>query len=325
MPDFLNIIFMEHEVWMWLVFLALIAVALFVDLGLFHKEDREINIRESLTLTAGYIILGLLFGIFVWYQLGHDDGIDYYTGFIIEKSLSVDNLFVMSVIFTALSIPRKYQHRVLFWGIMGVIILRGIMIALGSALVHEFEEVLYVFAIFLIFTGIKLLFVKDDENHEDDVLNNPIIKFLNKHFRVTGIHGNKFFIKLPVAGTEKVARHITPLFIALVTIEFADVIFAVDSVPAIFAITTDPYIVYTSNIFAILGLRALYFSLSAMIERFRFLKYAISLILVFIGMKVFAPLILPIDKVPPEISLTVTLGILLAGITFSMVKTRAPK
>ncbi len=315
---------LDKPLWLWASFLGLILVLLIIDLGFLHKDQHEIGVKESLKLSGGYITISLLFGLFVWWNLGSDSALEYYTGYIIEKSLSIDNIFVMAIIFGALHIPRKYQHRVLFWGIFGVIVMRGIMIGLGAALVHRFEWVLYIFAVFLIFTGIKLLFMKNDSgNHDDAIENNPIIKFLRKHFHISNaLEGQKFFVKHPDPKTGKMVLFMTPLFLALVTIEFADLIFAVDSVPAIFAITTDTFIVYTSNVFAILGLRALYFALSAMIERFAYLKYALALILIFIGSKVFVMDLFGLDKFPAAVSLGVTLALLFGGVLFSLYKTR---
>jgi tellurite resistance protein TerC len=322
MDIFLNSIFMDEPVWLWMVFGAIVAVLLAFDLGVLHRDNHEIGVRESLLLSGGYISISLLFGLFVWAQLGDERALEYYTGYIIEKSLSMDNIFVMAIIFSALYIPRRYQHRVLFWGIMGVIVLRGLMIGVGAALVHEFEWVLYIFAAFLLFTGFKLLFMKDSGDHSHEVQNNPIIKYLRRHFKITEtLHEQHFFVKLPDA-SGKMVKHMTPLFLALVTIEFADLIFAVDSVPAIFAITTNTYIVYTSNIFAILGLRALYFALSAMIERFVYLKYALALILIFIGSKVFLVDFFNMEKFPAAVSLGVTVALLAGGVLFSLYKTR---
>jgi tellurite resistance protein TerC len=255
----------------------------------------------------------------VWWYLGAQSGMEYYTGFLIEKSLSMDNVFVIALIFTYLAIPRQYQHRVLFWGIIGVIVLRAIMIGLGAALVSQFSWLLYVFGVFLVLTGIKMLIIADNM---PDIGNNPLLKFLRKRMRVTeGVQGNAFFVYQPDPVTGKVVRWATPLFLALCLVEFVDLVFAVDSVPAIFAITTDPFIVYTSNIFAILGLRALYFALAAMIHRFKYLKYALALVLVFIGTKIF--LVGIIGKVPPVISLSVTFGLILGGVLVSLYKTRA--
>ena len=323
MTDLLFATFLDKPGWMWLAFMALIFILLAVDLGILHRNHKEIGVKESLIFSAGYIVISLLFGLFVWHELGSQSALEYYTGYIIEKSLSMDNIFVMALIFSALHIPRKYQHRVLFWGILGVIMMRGIMIGLGAALVHEFEWVLYLFAAFLIFTGIKLLFMEEGGDHEKTVENNPIITYLRNHFKITDkLHGEKFFVRLPRGQGGRMVLYMTPLFLALVTIEFADLIFAVDSVPAIFAITTDTYIIYTSNIFAILGLRALYFALSAMIERFSYLKYSLALVLIFIGSKVFIPLFTGIDKVPAEFSLGVTIGLLAAGVFYSLHKTK---
>jgi tellurite resistance protein TerC len=248
-------------------------------------------------------------------------GMQYYTGFFIEKALSIDNVFVISLIFTYFAIPNKYQYRALLWGIIAVIILRGIMIGVGAAIVQQYEWVLYIFAAFLIATGIKMLFTGDSEM---DVSKNPIVKFMNKHFRVTPeLHGEKFIVKVRDEKTGKMVRAITPLLLALIVINLADLVFAVDSVPAIFAITTDTFIVYTSNIMAILGLRALYFALAAMVHRFHYLKYALALVLVFIGSKIFvADFLLGGDKFPPVLSLGVTFGLIAGGIFYSLWKTR---
>jgi tellurite resistance protein TerC len=304
---------------MWLTFILLVLVLIVLDLGVFNKKDHEIEVRESVLLSTFYISIGLLFGGWVWYSLGDQKAIEYMTGFVVEKTLAMDNIFVIAMIFSYFSIPRMYQHRVLFWGILGVIILRGIMIGFGAAIVHEFEWVLYIFAAFLVFTGIKML-VSSDKEH--DIGNNFVLKFMKKHYRITDqIHGHKFFVKQTDTKSGKLKTFMTPLFVALVMIEIADVIFAVDSIPAIFAITTDPYIVYTSNIFAILGLRALYFMLAAMITRFAYLKYALSIVLIFIGSKIFLTDMLGLTKFPPMLSLTITIGIIASGIIFSLWKT----
>ncbi|AOG23187.1 TerC family protein [Acidovorax sp. RAC01] len=310
--------FMGHPAWIWLVFITIVVALLAFDLGVLHKDDHEIGVRESLLLSAGYISAALLFGAWVWWYLGAQSGMDYYTGFMIEKSLSMDNVFVIALIFTYFAIPRQYQHRVLFWGILGVIVLRAIMIALGAALVSQFSWVLYLFGIFLVFTGIKMWIIAD---HVPDIASNPLLKFLKRRMRVTeGLRGNAFWVREHDPATGKVERFATPLFLALLLVEFVDLVFAVDSVPAIFAITNDPFIVYTSNIFAILGLRALYFALAAMIHRFKYLKYALALVLVFIGSKIF--LVGIIGKIPPVISLSVTFGLIAGGIAVSLWKTR---
>jgi tellurite resistance protein TerC len=304
--------------WLWLVFVSIVMGLLVFDLGVLHREHREIGVSESLLLSAGYITAGLLFGLWVWLVKGGEAGMDFYTGFLIEKSLSMDNVFLMAMIFSFLSIPRRYQHEVLFWGILGVIVLRAIMIGLGAALIAEFSWILYVFGIFLLFTGVKMLFSKVDAH--PNLSENLLVKFLRKHMRVTErLHEGRFFVRQADASGKSVVWA-TPLFLALVLIECADLVFAVDSVPAIFAITQDPFIVYTSNIFAILGLRALYFALAAMIHRFAYLKYALALVLVFIGGKIF--LVGIIGKIPAVISLSVTLGLLLGGVLLSLWKTR---
>ncbi len=306
--------------WMWLAFMAIVLTLLVLDLGVLHRDQREIEVRESLILSAGYIGLALAFGAWVWWYLGSQSGMEYLTGFAIEKALAMDNVFVIAMIFAFFAVPRQYQHRVLFWGILGVIVLRAIMIGLGATIVSQFSWVLYVFAVFLILTGVKMLVFKDADY---DVGKNPVLAFMRRRFNVTDEHhGEKFWVKKPDPATGKLVWFMTPLFLALVLIEVADVIFAVDSVPAIFAITKDPFIVYTSNIFAILGLRALYFALAAMVHRFHYLKIALAVVLIFIGSKIFIADLLGIDKVPPAISLAITFGILAAGVLYSLWKTR---
>jgi tellurite resistance protein TerC len=318
---FLSADWLGTPAWLWLFFLGLVALLLVFDLGVLHRDNHEIGVRESLTLSALYIGLGLAFGGWVWWQLGSEAGVNYLTGFVVEKTLAMDNVFVIAMIFSFFAVPRIYQHRVLFWGILGVIVLRAIMIGFGAALVANFSWVLYVFAAFLILTGVKMLVAGDKERPLDQ---NPLVRLMKRRLNVTPEHhGERFFVRQPHPVTGKAVWFVTPLFMALVMIEVADVIFAVDSVPAIFAITTDPFIVYTSNIFAILGLRALYFALAAMIHRFEYLKVALSLVLIFIGSKIFAADLLGIDKVPPLLSLGVTTALLAGGIVWSLWKTRA--
>ncbi|MFO1495395.1 MAG: TerC family protein [Lysobacterales bacterium] len=310
--------FLGQATWLWLVFMTIVLALLAFDLGVLHKDQQEIGVRESLWLSAGYIGVSLLFGAWVWWYLGSRSGMDFYTGFLIEKSLSMDNVFVIALIFTYFAIPPKYQHRVLFWGILGVIVLRALMIGLGAALISEFSWILYLFGAFLIATGIKMLVIADSM---PDIANNPVLKFLRGRMRVTNeLNGQDFFVHRPDPNTGTMVRYATPLFLALVLVETADLIFAVDSIPAIFAITQDPFIVYTSNIFAILGLRALYFALAAMIHRFHYLKYALALVLIFIGGKIF--LVNIIGKTPAWISLSVTVGLLVAGVIYSLHRTR---
>ncbi|WP_425985627.1 TerC family protein [Brevundimonas sp. TWP1-2-1b1] len=319
--EFLTQDFLTKPVWMWAAFLTLVVVLLVLDLGVLHRKHREIGVRESLLMSLGYLTLGVAFGGWVWFSLGQQSGIEYLTGFVVEKSLAMDNVFVIAMIFSYFAIPQKYQHRVLFWGILGVIVLRAIMIAGGAALVSEFGWVLYIFAAFLILTGIKMIAMADKSH---DIGDNPLLRLLKRRLRVTDqLHGERFFAKLPDPKTGRLATYVTPVFLALVMIEIADVIFAVDSVPAIFAITTDPYIIYTSNIFAILGLRALYFALAAIIHRFAYLKQALAILLIFIGSKIFVADLAGWEKFPPAISLGITFIILTAGIVWSLWRTRA--
>ena len=316
--QFLYSDFLGKAVWIWLLFVTIVVTLLAFDLGVLHRDDHEIEVKESLFLSAGYISVALLFGAWVWWYLGATSGMEYLTGFMIEKSLSMDNVFVIAMIFTYLAIPRMYQHRVLFWGILGVIVLRAIMIGLGATLVAQFSWILYVFGVFLVITGVKMWIMAD---HTPDVGNNAVLKFLRKRMRVTPkIEGNAFFVYKPDPVSGKTVRWATPLFLALVMVEIIDLVFAVDSVPAIFAITSDPFIVYTSNIFAILGLRALYFALAAMVHRFKYLKYALALVLVFVGTKIF--LVGIIGKIPPVFSLSVTFGLIAGGVLVSLYKTR---
>ena len=327
--------------WVWLAFIAAVILILAIDLGLFHNKAHEPSLSESCVLAGCCLTLGFLFSIVVWwlYYSGMASSLDddiaaattaserawtawelYLTGWIIEVSLSFDNVFVMSMIFTYFAIPPKYQHRVLFYGILGVVILRAIMIGVGAALIHQFAWILFVFSAFLVFSGIKMLMMADSQ---PDLDNNFVLRQIRKRFRVTDqLHGQRFVVTAPDPESGRMVRWFTPLFVALVLIEIADIIFAVDSVPAIFAITQDPFIVYTSNIFAILGLRALYFVLSAMVHRFHYLKYALALVLIYVGSKIFLQQF--IGKIPPELSLIVTASLLIGGIVASLWATRQP-
>ena len=320
MDTLLYTLFLGTPLWLWFSFIGIVIALLAFDLGILNKTDHEIGVAESLKLSALYISLGVAFGGFVWFQLGAQSAAEYLTAFVVEKTLALDNVFVIALIFTYFAIPRQYQHRVLFWGILGVIVLRGIMIGLGATLIAQYGWILYIFAAFLIATGIKML-VMDDKPMDLD--RNPVLRFMRKRFRVTNeLLGNSFFVRAADPKTGRVVRWMTPLFLALVLIEIADLVFAVDSVPAVFAITTDPYIVYTSNIFAILGLRALYFALAAVLHRFHYLKYALAVLLVFIGSKIFVADLFGWGKFPATWSLGVTFAILTAGVVYSLWKTR---
>jgi tellurite resistance protein TerC len=315
--EFLHALFLGYALWLWLVFGGVVVTLLALDLGVLHREGGEISVTESLWLSAGYIAVALVFGGWLWWQVGAQEGMDYFTAYAVEKSLSLDNVFVISLVFAAFAVPRALQHRVLFWGILGVIVLRALLIGAGATLVQEFHWVLYLFAAFLIYTGIKMLWAAD---HAPDPMRNPVLRLIRRVVPVTEqLHGKAFWVKQPDA-SGRVRRIATPLFMALVTVELADLVFAVDSVPAVFAVTADPFVVYTSNIFAILGLRALYFALAAILHRFAYLKYALALVLVFIGGKIIAAEL--VGKIPSAISLSVTFGLLAAGVLFSLWKTR---
>lgn len=320
----MDIIFLDKPVWMWAIFLTVVVVLLVLDLGVLHKGSKEISAKNSLITYGFYVLMAVAFGGWVWMELGQESAVLYYTGYVIEQSLSMDNLFVMAMIFGYFHIPRKFQHRVLFWGILGVILLRAIMIGIGAILIAKFHWLLYVFSAFLFFSGIKMLMAAE---HEPDLTKNPLLKFMRKYLRVEDkLHGDKFLVRLkdPVVG--HTAYYMTPLLVALILIEFADLIFAVDSIPAVFAITTDPFIVYTSNIFAILGLRTLYFALAAMMDRFAYLKYALAAVLIFIGSKIFiTDFIFEEHAFPPTLSLGITFAILGGGVVYSLWKTRGIK
>lgn len=321
MIEFMTADWLGTPIWFWAAFLAIVVILTAFDLGVLHKEDREMGIGESLKLSAFYISVALAFGAWVWMERGETAGMAYYTGFFIEKALSIDNVFVISLIFTYFAIPTKYQYRALLWGIMAVIVLRGLMIAGGAALLAEAYWMLYLFAAFLVVTGIKMFFAGDQPM---DVGKNPAVRWISQHMRVTpDLHNQHFFVKVKDDKTGQMVRAATPLFLALVVINLADLVFAVDSVPAIFAITTDTFIVYTSNIFAILGLRALYFALAAMVHRFHYLKYALAAVLIFIGSKIFVTdFVLDGEKFPAWISLGVTAALIASGVFYSLWKTR---
>jgi len=314
-PDFLQQIVLGTPLWFWTVFLGLVALILIFDLGVFNREDHEVGYKESLFMSTIYVTLAVIFGAWVWQSKGSEAGLDFYTAYLVEYSLSIDNIFMISVIFAYFKIPREYQHRVLFWGILGVVLLRGIMITAGAALIHEFGWVLLIFGGFLIYSGIKMLLAGDDE--EDSIENSRIVHFLEKHLRVTrDLKGHSFLVRKKSPRSGKYVVFATPLLLTLITIELVDVVFAVDSIPAVFAITTDSFVVFTSNIFAVLGLRTLYFLLAAMVNQFRFLQPAVSVVLVFIGGKVFYAHYF--GKVDSLFSLGVTLGVLVSGVAMSV-------
>ncbi|MBQ8870947.1 MAG: TerC family protein [Alphaproteobacteria bacterium] len=313
--EILNSLMAEHAVlstnMMWGIFGVSVIVLLALDLFVFNRKNEEPHFWHTLWICVFYIVIALIFGIFVIYEKGADLGMDYFTGYLLEKSLSLDNIFVMSIIFSSVGVPSKYQHRVLFWGILGALVMRGIMIYLGEALISRFHWTLYIFSVFLVYTGAKMLFHKEGERKS--FKESKLYKTLSKFFHVTHeLKGEHFFIK------ENGKHYITPLFFALIIIETMDVIFAFDSIPAIFLITQDVFVVYTSNIFAILGLRALYFLLAAIVNKFVYLKPALSIILIFIGCKIFMP-IFGVHILAWQ-SLSVTFGLLFGAIILSLIK-----
>lgn len=310
-------------IWLWVGFLVFVMAMLALDLGVFHRKLHAISIKEAMLWTGFWIFLSLLFNILIYFMyehhwlgigeaIGHtlsgkEAALQFLTGYFIEKSLSLDNIFVIALIFTYFKIPDIYQHRVLFWGILGALIMRGLMIGGGIALITKFGWMIYVFGAFLIFTAIKMI-TSQEENIDPD--RNIFVKFVRRIYPVSKtLDGEKFF-------TAVNGKHaVTPMFIALVVIESSDLLFAVDSIPAIFAVTLDPFIVFTSNVFAILGLRSLYFALSAMLAKFRFIKLSLSFILAYVGVKM---LISAWLHIAAWVSLIVIFLLLLAGIMTSI-------
>ena len=301
---------MDAQIISWTIFAVIVIALLIIDLGIVNKKDEVLSFKKSLLISLAYILIACLFGLFVFYELGQDRAHEYYTGFLLEKAMSLDNIFVISIIFKFFKIPQKYQHRVLFWGILGVIVLRAIMISGGSVVLAKFEWVLFIFAAILIVTGIKTFMAS---NHDDmDVKNMFVYKWLSGHLNIHHeLVGNKFTVR------KDGKLFFTPLFTALVTVEFMDLIFAIDSIPAIFAITQNVFVIYTSNIFAILGLRALFFCLENIVEQFTYIKYSLATILVLIGVKIF---IAPFIHIPKLIPLLVTIALILIGIMVSIIK-----
>ena len=295
-------------------FAAFIIGALALDLGVFHREAHVVGPREALTWTTLWVALAVLFGIGLYLVRGGQTAVEYFTGYVIEYSLSVDNVFVFTLIFAAFAVPRHLQHRVLFWGIVGALVMRLLMILAGATLIAEYHWVLYVFGAFLVFTGVRMLIARGE--HESHPENNVLVRFARRRVRVTeDFHGQAFFVRT-VAGIAA-----TPLFLALLVVEVSDLVFAIDSIPAIFAVTTDPFVVFTSNAFAILGLRSLYFLLAEAAARFRYLKVGLALVLVFVGGKL---LLADIFKIAPLVSLAVVLVILAVAVGASLRRSPSP-
>jgi len=295
----------------WIGFNLFVLVMLALDLGVFHRKAHAPSMREAAGWTAIWITLASLFGIGIFATRGAEQGLAFFAGYLIEYSLSMDNIFVFVLIFTFFAVPPAYQHRVLFWGILGALVMRGVMIAVGAALIKQFHPIIYVFGAFLIFTGIRMAMHRDEEIHPE---HNPLIRLVKRVLPVTHeYHGQRFFVRQ--AG--KLAA--TPLLIALLMVETTDLIFAIDSIPAIFAVTQDPFIVYTSNVFAILGLRSLYFLLRGAVDKFHYLKQSLAAVLVFVGVKM---VLTDLYKIPVGLSLVVIAALLGVGILASLLRAR---
>ncbi len=302
-----------EDIGFWVAFNTFILVLLALDLFVFHREAHEIDLREATGWSIFWIVIALLFNVGVYYFRGPEAGVEFLTAYLIEKALSVDNIFVFVLIFAYFRVPPKYQHRVLFWGVVGALLMRGAMIAAGAYLIHEFHWVIYIFGAFLVFTGLRMA---TQTEHAIDPEANRVIHVIRRLLPVTDVyHGQKFFVRQALAPGQRIRLVATPLFVVLILVETTDLVFAVDSIPLVFAITHDPLIVYTSNVFAILGLRALYFLLAGVIHKFHFLKLGLSVVLVFVGTKM---LLSDVYKAPVGISLAVIAIVLGVAIVASL-------
>jgi tellurite resistance protein TerC len=305
---------MNTTIWAWVGFNLFVVALLALDLGVLHRKEREIPVGEALWLSLLYIVLALLFGAGIFWTSGKQAGVEFLTGYFIEKSLSVDNIFVIVLTFNYFAVPAQYQHRVLFWGILGALVMRGILIFAGVQVIDNFTWMALVFGAFLIATGVKMLVVADAK---PDIDNNVVLRFLRQRLRVTeSYEGKRFFMR------RDGVLHVTPLFLVLMLVEFTDLVFAVDSIPAIIAISNDPFIIYTANVFAILGLRALYFALAAIVPRFIYLKYALSLVLIVVGGKMIANYFYGEKFIPTEWALAITAVLIGGSIALSLLRTR---
>jgi len=304
----------DVSIWLWVGFNLFILAMLALDLGVFHRKSHVVTLKESLTWTAVWVVLALLFNLGIWKFYGGQKGIEFFTGYVIEKSLSVDNVFVFALLFSYFAVPRVYQHKVLFWGILGALVMRAAMIGAGALLITKFAWIIYVFGAFLILTGVKMIVKRDEEIHPE---RNPVVRWFKQLMPVTpDYRGDNFFVR------ENGVRMATPLFVVLMLVEFTDLIFAVDSIPAIFAVTKDPFIVYTSNVFAILGLRSLYFALAGVMNKFHYLKVGLGVVLAFVGVKMI--LAHTAWKIDTLVSLGVIVGILTVSVVWSLLKPKTP-
>ncbi len=318
--DFLFFTVLHQPLWIWLMFLGIVCAILFLDLGILEKKAQEISARKSLFLFSTYACIACLFGCWIYWYFGEQMASEYFMGYIVEMGLSIDNVFVISLVFSYLSIPRALQHRVLFWGILGAAVLRGIMFVIGAEILDRYDPVLLIFAVFLIYSGLKMLLSDEPAINLSD---SRLLRFFRHYLRVTNeLHGERFFIKRPSQSEPgKMKWYATPLFLALLLIEFGDALFAIDSVPAMLAVSHETFAVYSSDMFAVLGLRALYFLLSAAMHRFSYLQPACAILLVTIGIKVFVGEFF--FKVDDRVSLLVTFVLLVGGIVLSLFKTAA--
>ncbi|MDX9974710.1 MAG: TerC family protein [FCB group bacterium] len=302
-----------QQVLPWVAFNLLVFIMLAVDLGFFQRKAHAVGMREALIWCLICIFVAVCFNIGLWYFRGSQSALEFLAGYLIEMALSVDNIFVFVLIFTYFNVPARYQHRVLFWGILGALIMRGAMIGMGAFLISRFDWILYIFGAFLVFTGIKMAFHKDTEIHPES---NPVLKLVRRFLPVSNVyHGQNFFVRGEAEGKPGVRWIATPLFVVLVLIETTDLVFAVDSIPAVFAVTKDPLIVYTSNVFAILCLRAMYFLLAGIIHKFRFLQLGLAVVLSFVGVKM---LIHGWWHIPIALSLAVIVGVLTTSVVASI-------
>ncbi|MGQ0813894.1 MAG: TerC family protein [Gemmatimonadota bacterium] len=309
---------MIDQMWLWLGFNVFVLAMLALDLGVFHRHAHEVSLKEATGWTVVWVMLAMIFNFGVYHLLGRTAGLEFLTGYLVEKALSVDNIFVFVLIFSYFRVPKEYQHRVLFWGILGALLMRGFMIAAGAALIKEFHWVIYIFGAFLIFAGLRMA-TRGVHDVEPD--HNPVLKLVRRKLQVTTrYHGKHFFIKENVNG--RVRRVATPLFVVLMMVETTDLIFAVDSIPAVFGITTNTFIVYTSNVFAILGLRALYFLLAGVIHRFHYLELGLSAILIFVGVKM---LLSDVLEIPVGVALGVVAAILATSVVASLIFPKSTK
>ena len=322
---------MEASVWFWVSFNLAVFGLLLLDLGVFSKKDANgdplpVPVKTALLKSGAYFVLAMCFAAYIWLTYGatpaerQTKALEFITGYVIEWSLSVDNIFVFVLIFTKFAVPAQYQHRVLFWGILGALVMRGIMIFAGTALLQQFDEVMILFGLFLVWSGWKMLQSVRKEEEEPDPRNNPILKWMKARLPVTEDYkGNRF------SWMENGRRYLTPLALVLILVEVTDLVFALDSIPAIFAVSTDPFIVYTANVFAILGLRAMYFALAGVIHRFTYLKHGLSIVLMIVGVKMLANYLAGGKAVPVEYALMVTFSIIAGSIALSLWKTRGRK